>query len=340
MPLLIGMDEAGLGPNLGPFVVAATVWEVPGPPEEFDFWSVFDSVVTSTPRSRDPRLHIADSKQVFQPHKGLKGLERGVWSALSLCGIRAATYADLCRGLQRTVQPTPVPVAMGAGRSLFDCESEEVSDSDSVCPLDEDHAGLPWYIGCGHSIPEHPPEESIVTAWQQACSAAGVRLIAIGADVVEPRRLNRLMRRFDNKSQATSRLAMNLLRGLWDPAQPALIVADKHGGRNRYDLLLRNAFGSVERVVEGATCSAYRVGRGTIRFEPRAESQGPVALASMVAKYLRELAMTQFNRFWLDRIPGLKPTQGYPLDARRFQCAIAEEQKRLGIESDCLWRDR
>ena len=28
MGFLIGMDEAGYGPNLGPLVVAATVWEV------------------------------------------------------------------------------------------------------------------------------------------------------------------------------------------------------------------------------------------------------------------------------------------------------------------------
>ena len=36
MALLIGMDEAGLGPNLGPFVVAATVWEVPSPASGFE----------------------------------------------------------------------------------------------------------------------------------------------------------------------------------------------------------------------------------------------------------------------------------------------------------------
>jgi hypothetical protein len=30
MALLIGMDEAGYGPNLGPLVISATAWEVPG----------------------------------------------------------------------------------------------------------------------------------------------------------------------------------------------------------------------------------------------------------------------------------------------------------------------
>ena len=34
MGLLIGMDEAGYGPNLGPLVVTVTVWEVPGSPRD------------------------------------------------------------------------------------------------------------------------------------------------------------------------------------------------------------------------------------------------------------------------------------------------------------------
>ena len=47
MARLIGMDEAGLGPNLGPLVVAVTVWDVPGSPAEFNFWKTFKSVLTN-----------------------------------------------------------------------------------------------------------------------------------------------------------------------------------------------------------------------------------------------------------------------------------------------------
>ena len=45
----------------------------------------------------------------------------------------------------------------------------------------------------------------------------------------------------------------------------------------------------------------------------------PTALASMTAKYLRELSMRAFNEFWCARVPGLRPTAGYPGDAPRFK---------------------
>src|SRR5207249_618617 len=99
-----------------------------------------------------------------------------------------------------------------------------------------------------------------------------------------------------------------------------------------------NAF--VFRLKESAELSIYRIGPMEFRFQPRAESLFPVALASMVSKYIRELAMHRFNRFWSEKIPGLKPTQGYFADAHRFREEIAEEQRRLDIPDHQLWRCR
>lgn len=350
MALLIGMDEAGLGPNLGPFVVAATVWRVPGPPAEFDFWTAFDTVLTNAPGKDDPRLFVADSKQVFQPHRGLDSLERGIWSALRLTDVPAQSFRCLCESLSRPlVDPSTTwdssssrSDAVKRGPSLFDATELSAAKSPTETePLGEDLVPQPWYDS-DFALPIAPFDISLSDAWRSCCERNGAQLVAIRADVVEPLRFNRLTRRYDNKSQATSRLAMNLLRNLWNPAaEDALIVADKHGGRNRYDALLSETFRlPVESVAEGALQSTYRVGNGELRFQPRAESHGPVALASMAAKYLREVAMEQFNQFWQRLIPGLKPTQGYPLDARRFRESIAEEQLRLQISADALWRER
>ena len=402
MALLIGMDEAGLGPNLGPFVVAATVWEVPSPASGFDFWTAFEQVLTRSPSSCDPRLHVADSKQVFQPGRGIGSLERGVGTALRLSGVKAATFQDLCAALACPLAPRlggergrvrgadepaaidlnnrlderPAPIGDGepseekpphpnplppvfvsedrAGRGDKSHTSRAVNverslfDDDELAAVGDAEPGHhdvpPWYDEEGLALPVESGDESLVEPWRQICERLGVRLVAIRAAVVEPSRFNRLVRQYDNKAAATSRIAMNLLRGIWHPDDgvEALVVADKHGGRNFYKPLLMETFDGVQilTVKEGAERSVYRVGNGELRFQPRAEEHGPVALASMTAKYLRELAMHQFNCFWRRQLPGLKPTQGYPVDAKRFRAEIADFQRSLDITDDVLWRER
>ena len=123
------------------------------------------------------------------------------------------------------------------------------------------------------------------------------------------------------------------------------MVIDKHGGRNTYTALLQHAFpdGMVVGQEESMDRSAYRV-LGLERdirltIEPRADANHfCVALASMVSKYLREVLMAEFNRFWLGQAPGLKPTAGYPGDAARFFAAIRPVLQRLGIAEEVVWR--
>jgi len=91
------------------------------------------------------------------------------------------------------------------------------------------------------------------------------------------------------------------------------------------------------------TRSAYQVlglGREVrLAFQPRMDSVPFCgALASMTSKYLRELLMLEFNRFWQERVPGLKATAGYPSDAVRFFKAIRATAQQLGIMEQSLWR--
>ena len=60
----------------------------------------------------------------------------------------------------------------------------------------------------------------------------------------------------------------------------------------------------------------------------------------MTAKYHRELAMRAFNDFWTTKLPGLKPTAGYPNDAKRFREQISQLQRELKIDDRLIWRNR
>src|SRR5262245_60171178 len=96
MGILIGMDEAGYGPNLGPLVVTVTAWDVPGAPGDADLWSAFSDVLTAAPDRGDERLHVGDSKQVYSPGKGIAALERSVLTALGLAGWAPTGFRELC----------------------------------------------------------------------------------------------------------------------------------------------------------------------------------------------------------------------------------------------------
>jgi hypothetical protein len=373
MGFVIGMDEAGYGPNLGPLVLTATVWEVPGRwPKRTDFWQVFadiagrkslveaadegkphtarpkkprrpaaekqsgtpaadarfdgaESVNGASSRLSEERLHIADSKEVYSPAIGLGALERSTLAAFGIASYVPSAFNQLLDALS----PGPGlpdcegPQRDGRGRDLWFSD-----DIDLPLPFSEE----------GHSA------KIASEKWRTICEASGVRLRAIRSDVVSPRRWNRENRQTDNKATTLSRLHLQLLRQVWDPDQPGptVVIADKHGGRNRYgDLLVDSLDG---RMVccrgESRAASVYGVGPTEIRFEAKAERHFPVAVSSMVSKYVRELAMELFNRFWRTHLPELKPTHGYPRDSHRFRRDVAEVQSRLAIADDVLWRER
>jgi hypothetical protein len=129
--------------------------------------------------------------------------------------------------------------------------------------------------------------------------------------------------------------------------EPVVYLCDKHGGRNYYAGMLQAAFpdGWIVPERESAEESRYRVELldrpVTVTFRPRADGDSvAVAMASMLCKYLRELCMLQFNRFWARHVPGIRPTAGYPGDAKRFFDEIRPAMAKLGLAEDQVWRKR
>lgn len=327
MGTIIGTDEAGYGPNLGPLVVTATAWTTPGEPRKFDFWTALDSVVAQ--KKKAGKLHVADSKQVYSSSKGLVSLERNILPLLRICFGQVDSFRDLARRL------------MGAD-SDKNGANQDVPRS-KIHPFDVE----PWFEGADVQLPLAAESDDIERSTEQlrvAFENAEITLNAIQSDIVLTERFNELCETNGTKGAALSRSTFQLIRNHWDPdsLEPTFVIGDKHGGRNRYlDLIYEQLDGQWASIIkEGRERSSYSVGKTRLQFQTGAESHFPVAVASMVCKYVRELSMELFNEFWQSHVEGLKPTKGYPQDARRFKADISQAQSTLGIANKTLWRER
>lgn len=365
------MDEAGYGPNYGPLVVAATAWEVPdessgigiqglanGEPasaggdaragvallnpqseihnpksSEVDLYRLLRSVVAK--KTSERRIAIADSKALYAPALGLRQLERGLYAVL---------------------------LSM---RQTLACWSAIVE----YCGADPDghHKQICWPDGFDCSLPIHANVQELqrlAARFARACDAAGVRPLFIRARLVFPTEFNRLVEHHGSKGAALSHITVALLREVMEASSPqpparhsaelaevspqpsVFAVCDKHGGRNFYAALLQHHFSEhwIEPMHESRAESRYEWGppeaRTRVMFRMNGERFLPTALASMTAKYLRELSMRAFNEFWRARVPDLRPTAGYPNDSHRYRKAIAAAQKEMRIADHVIWRNR
>ncbi len=316
--IFAGFDEAGYGPKLGPLTVAYSAFEVDGVgfDDRVDLWDLLGSAVRRTGREDKAKVWIADSKAIKPRKDGLKNLEFGV------LGFRKAPPKSLTALLEELGQETA-----GYGR-------------------------LPWYQALEQvKVPAHAWAGEVATRYQRlsaACEGAGVRFVGAQVRVLDAAHYNRRIAATLNKGKVLGETCVDLLKGLRASTEgPLSITCDKHGGRSRYLPLVGAAFPmcSLDVDHEGAASSAYRVKtrRGPVRIEFCTGGEDhslPVALASMHCKYLRELFMDQFNAWFQERMPGLKKTAGYAVDANRFLNEVGDSLPEWGVALDTLVRSR
>jgi len=330
MYYLIGTDEAGYGPNLGPLAVTATLWRVED--DSLEPENLFDAlrpvVVTSAGKGKGTEIPIADSKKLHR-HETLEPLERGIFASLYALGwvtekpLETARFCDLI------------------------CGQDFVSERQSVLwHTPETEEKLPRNLMWNRVL-------ELGEALKRVMTQSGVRLSGIQSELVFPRRFNDGVEAVNSKGVFLSDTTLGLIARFWKEVNQNIeekpevrVFCDKHGGRNFYLPTLMDFFPGLPFCVvkEGREASEYvHYGERAdlrIRFQAKGEALLPVALASMVSKYLREISMERFNTWWLARIPGLLPTAGYPLDAKRFRLEISEKMEELKIDWREMWRNR
>jgi hypothetical protein len=329
--ILAGIDEAGYGPLLGPLVVGCCAFCVADADPAVDelpcLWKRLKKLVGKTRCRQGKKLHVNDSKQVYSPSVGLKELERAVLTI-------ATAWRDWTPDLDAFV-------ARVAGHATADL------------------AGYPWYASStGQPFPISNEALSLqltANALRAEMARGGAVCVHMAARVVCEGQFNRMADATRNKSSvlfSTAAIHLDyLLRTFSD--QGLVIFCDRQGGREHYGQLLMQMFDdwSLEITREGDGHSEYLLRRRatvdgathTVRiiFCEKAEAQCmPVAIASMLSKYLREALMGRFNAWWRTHLPDVAPTAGYYGDGSRFLQDIALKRRDLGITDAMLVRSR
>ena len=289
--ILAGIDEAGYGPLLGPLVVAANAlrtsqsMDVGGP---WPQWSLKSCA----------EVKIADSKKLYAPQRGIGPLEKAVLAFAAQRFFEAGR--QLGDFLERwAIEGAPEALGRPWYRERCDvpavCKAREIEEASASVGRCLEHEGLE-YLG----------------AW--VC-------------VVDAVRYNEVISRIANKATLLFGRASILMRRLWEDfgTEGIYLTVDRQGGRKFYGGLMDIAFpnAGIEVLLESEDCSMYRLHEARrqmfVRFKVRADAvDTSTALSSMWAKYIRELFMDLFNRYWLSRADGIQKTAGYWSDGNRF----------------------
>jgi ribonuclease HII len=331
MYVYAGIDEAGYGPMYGPMTIGCAVLSLPEMPSDAKppkLWERLDSAVCKRLQGRRGRIAINDSKKLTTKSAGIKHLELGL---LAFTGLsETAIPRDVGQWLDRIGEVRH----RAAGETGL-----------SALPWYEATADRPW-----QPLPSANTADEVTLAsgmLGRACRDAGVRLDHLATRVVYEDDFNRKIALTRSKASVSfTEVAHHLVTIMRDFGEHHPHVAvDRQSGRTRYRALLGQVFedASINVLAEVKKTSVYEIISGrqkmTISFTVEAEERHlPVALASMTAKYTRELLMQRFNRFFDGLSPDIKPTAGYGSDANRWRNDILEDLERAGVDHGRLRR--
>jgi len=326
---IVGIDEAGYGPLLGPLVVSAVAFDVPVPVMREltsaaagpDLWKLLKASIARKADRRDFRLAVADSKKLYRKggsSAGIALLERAALTFLLQIGERPSTLRSLLARL---------------------------------CPEVAGQLGhYPWYADGDVALPVKCGPNDLATQGNALCrdlASAGVRFRGVWVEVLLEGHFNRLVGATRNKAVVLFGQTVRLVQRIADAVgpRPLRVWVDRQGGRIGYRRPLMTAFDDARLDVleESPGRSSYRLIRRpapwVVRFVKNGETHHlPVALASIISKYLRELFMICFNRYWCGQVQGLRPTAGYYRDGQRFLAQINPAVARQRVDRQQLVR--
>jgi hypothetical protein len=328
MAVIVGIDEAGFGPILGPLVISSSTFLLPHHLLTSDLWQVLKKSVADRRRHLAGRVLIADSKKAFSKSLGIKHLQRTVLACLKCLGKEPVTLTELL--------------------SLVSADCLQRLSS------------YPWYKDAGdQQISANKTDVAIAASVLQDDLASNkLKLLELKSYCLDVAYYNKMVSAVRNKASVLFTTTCTLINSAFDNfAAPAFscesksgdlhIIIDRQGGRVRYCRVLQRMFPDMQLKIlkETPAASSYELLRDgkqmRLHFAVGADDRFlAVALASMLSKFLRQLLIENINRYFTGFHTELKPTAGYWKDGLRFIEDLKQNIPHVAYDSNQLIRCR
>jgi len=319
---MIGIDEAGYGPILGPLVVTASAFLTPDN-LSYDMWNLLEDSVGRCKRGLGERLLVTDSKKAYGGTKDLIALEKTVLAFLQQIDIIPANFVEILSAV--------VGILPQKGNFWHD----DIWEEDVIVPETYTKAAM---------------------TLTRDLSKNGIDFLGVKSKCLEAKEYNGFLQTCgNNKANLLLGLVSELLYEISImmnryEVKRIRIIVDKLGARSNYKQFLEGIFPRNDNftvVCNDRNFSSYTFWVGdkniVVKFQAGADDYVfPVSLSSMFSKYIREKIMLCMNRYFARYLPGIKPTAGYWEDGLRFLKDLEENDilQKLGIEKDCLVRNK
>jgi len=302
---LVGIDEAGYGPQLGPLVVSAVVLELPDAllikhhplPKITCPWKTLSNIISKN-KSR-AKVTVCDSKALYHPAKGLKELEK---TALV---FKRLIEPDYCNHYELSLP--------------LSADNNEINKSTQMLRAELDNSSIRF---C----------EAKVSIVEPSDFNDGIERLQNKADFLwetSGKLIKHCVDKYNSNNMLVIRAGKQGGRNYYFPYLQRLfagkIIWDIEQGHNNSSYIIK------AKPSSNAVISFIKDGDA---------SEFVIALASIFSKYYRELSMLKLNRFFQSHIPSLKSTSGYHTDSRRFIRQISPLFSKLNLDRNNFIRIR